>query len=555
MGPYDQIRANMAQAEAGPAAAAAAASGNGATNHVAPMTKPNSPRALLQDSQWEKFRGIKHEDIAFNSEKSNELLSLFLRTVAEMGVKVMVEGRDSSTPVTRYKNPDQLLAKLSLDLKTDGTPIDEMLKVMDTIAQNSVKSGHRRFHNQLFAGLDPLSLAGDWLTAVLNTSMYTYEMAPIFVMMEQEVIKKITGLCGWDPETSDGIFNPGGSFSNFLAIHTARHWFDPNLRKVGMTGARLAIFASRQAHYSIKKASFFLGFGTDSIYLVDCDQSGNIIPEALEASIQKAKDDGARPFLVMATSGTTVKGAFDDLEAIAAIKDREGMWGHVDAAWGGATLLSQKLRHLIKGIEKMDSLSWSAHKTLSISQQCSVMVTKHRGIMSEQNSTNATYLFQKDKDDYPVHLDSGDKSLQCGRKVDVFRLWLQWMARGDNGMAAHIDRAYALTQYLADQVEARDGFTLLERPLYLNTCFVYTPKAWRDIDDQEKVKDLINQVPPYVKRRMMERGTTMCNYQPIGGLNMWRMIVHSDICEKIDLDQFLDEVEILSEEFLTKQQK
>lgn len=147
--------------------------------------------------------------------------------------------------------------------------------------------------------------------------------------MEEEVLKKLRALVGWN--TGDGVFCPGGSISNMYAINLARFQRYPDCKQRGLRALPpLALFTSKECHYSITKGAAFLGLGTDSVRVVKADERGKMIPEDLERQISLAEAEGSVPFLVSATSGTTVLGAFDPLDAIADVCQRHGLWLHVD---------------------------------------------------------------------------------------------------------------------------------------------------------------------------------------------------------------------------------
>ncbi|XP_059812136.1 cysteine sulfinic acid decarboxylase isoform X2 [Hypanus sabinus] len=261
------------------------------------------------------------------------------------------KGTDVNEQVCEWKEPDELRALLDLDLVDAGEPSEKLLERCRDVIRYSVKTIHPRFYNQLFAGLDHHSLVGRYITETLNTSQYTYEIAPVFVLMEEVVLKKLCELIGW--KNCDGLFCPGGSMSNMYAMNVARYKLFPEVKKQGLWELpRMAIFTSEESHYSVTKGAAFQGLGTDSVYVVKADERGRMIPKELERQISIAKSKGAVPFLVNATSGTTVFGAFDPLCEIADVCEKQGIWLHVDAAWGGSALLSKKHRHLLTGIER-----------------------------------------------------------------------------------------------------------------------------------------------------------------------------------------------------------
>ena len=161
---------------------------------------------------------------------------------------------------------------------------------------------------------------------------------------------------------------------------------------------------------------------------IPVDSKGHMIPEELEKAIEKSKSEGKVPFFVNATSGTTVLGAFDPLKEIAAVAKKHGLWSHVDACWGGHALLSPRHRHLLNGCEDFDSVSWTATKCLGLPQQCAVLVTKEKGVLSQCNAMGKDYLFHKHEEE---EWDLGEKTLNCGRRVDALKLWIAWKVAGD----------------------------------------------------------------------------------------------------------------------------
>ncbi|NXJ06874.1 CSAD decarboxylase, partial [Odontophorus gujanensis] len=471
--------------------------------------------------------------------------------------------------VCEWKEPHELRELLDLELRSHGENADRLLQRCRDVIRYSVKTCHPRFFNQLFSGLDHHALAGRLLTETLNTSQYTYEIAPVFVLMEEVVLAKLRKLVGWD--NGDGIFCPGGSISNMYAMNVARFQRFPESRQQGSRALpRLVLFTSEESHYSILKGAAFLGIGTDNVVLVHADERGKMIPEELEKEIERVKSEGAVPFFVSATSGTTVLGAFDPLGPVADVCQRHGLWLHVDvstretllctpsptslhppcsvlqAAWGGSALLSKKHRHLLAGIERADSVAWNPHKMLTVGLQCSAFLLRDEsGLLQRCHGSGATYLFQPDKF-YDVTYDTGDKTVQCGRRVDCLKLWLLWKAVGTEGLEQRVDRAFSYTRYLAAELKRRDGFQLVMEPEFLNLCFWFVPPSLRGRQGCADFELLLGKVAPAIKERMMKEGSMMVGYQPHGARpNFFRQIVTSPAVTRADLDFFLDEIERL----------
>ncbi|KAL6483516.1 hypothetical protein MHYP_G00083880 [Metynnis hypsauchen] len=477
-----------------------------------------------------------------NSSEGELFLSEAFKVILEEAVH---KATDVQEKVCEWKDPEELRAMMDLELGDHGESHQELLQRVRDIARYSVKTNHPRFFNQLFAGVDYHALTGRFLTETLNTSQYTYEVAPVFVLMEDVVLRKLRSLVGWSE--GDGIFCPGGSLSNMYAMNVARYWAFPQVKTQGLwTVPRLAVFTSQESHYSMKKAAAFLGIGTENVYHVKVDESGRMIPEDLEAKIVHAKSQGAVPFFVNATAGTTVQGAFDPLDRIADISERNSIWMHVDAAWGGSVVFSKKYKHLIAGIERANSCTWNPHKMLMAGLQCSVILMRDTtNLLMRCHCANATYLFQQDKF-YDMSLDTGDKSIQCGRKVDCLKLWLMWKAIGAQGLAYRVEMAFANTRYFVEELKKREGFRLVSEPQFVNVCFWFIPPSLRGKENSTGYQEKLAKVAPVIKERMVKKGSMMVGYQPLDGrVNFFRMIILSPQLNHSDLDFFLDEVERL----------
>uniref|UniRef100_A0A673VUI9 Cysteine sulfinic acid decarboxylase n=1 Tax=Salmo trutta TaxID=8032 RepID=A0A673VUI9_SALTR len=446
--------------------------------------------------------------------------------------EVLCKGIDVNEKVCEWHEPEELATLLDLELRENGEQQHQLLQRVRDVAKYSVKTNHPRFFNQLFAGVDYHALTGRFLTEALNTSQYTYEVAPVFVLMEDEVLSKLRSLVGW--AQGDGIFCPGGTVSNMYAMNLARYRAFPEVKLKGQRALpRLAVFTSQESHYSVMKAAAFQGIGTENVFKVKVDDRGCMITDDLSEKIELAKSQGAVPFLVHATSGTTVRGAFDPLEPIADICDRQGLWMHVDAAWGGSVLFSKEHRHLMRGVER-----WEPGLFL-------ISSPFPQDLLKRCHSADATYLFQQDKF-YDMSLDTGDKSIQCGRKVDCLKLWLMWKAVGSQGLEERVDRAFAHTRYLVEKMKKREGFQLIGKPEFVNVCFWFIPASLRGKENSPDYQDRLSKVAPVIKERMIKQGTMMVGYQPQGGrVNFFRMIVISPQLSYKDMTFFLDEIERL----------
>ncbi|KAM9309142.1 acidic amino acid decarboxylase GADL1-like [Pholidichthys leucotaenia] len=479
-------------------------------------------------------------------ETAERFISQAMEIIMEEAVKKATKVQEK---VCEWHSPEQLKELLDLELRDGGESESEILQRCRDAIRYSVKTGHPHFFNQLYAGMEPYSTVASFITEAIKTSLYTYEVAPVFTLMEDAVLRKMIELIGWE-EGGDGIFNPGGSLSNMYAINLARYRLLPDVKQVGLFAAkRLVILTSQESHYSISKGAALMGIGSRNVYAVPSDESGRMIPLALEAQINLAKSEGAVPIMVNATAGTTVLGGFDPIEEIADICEKHNLWLHVDACWGGGALMSKEHKHLLKGIHRVNSVAWNLHKMLMACLQCSAFLVRDKtNLLQRCHSARASYLFQQDKF-YDVSYDTGDKSIQCSRKPDAFKFWLMWKALGTREMERRVDRALSMARYLAEEIKRRDGFQLVTEPEYANVCFWYIPPSLRMLQQGPEFWKKLHTVAPVIKERMMKSGSMMVGYQSHKDkANFFRMVVISPQVSRRDMDFVLDEIHSLGKD-------
>ncbi|XGW17703.1 hypothetical protein V3C99_002357 [Haemonchus contortus] len=467
----------------------------------------------------------------------------FLLSVVQVLLKYIREENVRENKILEFHHPAEMLQLIDLDIPEQPQKLDTLVKSCEEVLRLGVRTGHPRFFNQISCGLDLVSMAGEWLTATANTNMFTYEIAPVFILMEKAVMKRMWEAIGWDVEQADGIFAPGGAIANLYAVSTARHALYPRSKYVGLKDVpTLCIFTSEDSHYSIKSAAAVCGIGSDFCFNIPTDNSGKMIPEALEQKIVESKKDGLTPMFVCCTAGTTVYGAWDPIDKIADICDRHKIWLHVDAAWGGGILLSPEHRYKLAGIERANSVTWNPHKLMGSLLQCSACLFRQDGLLFQCNQMSADYLFMQDKP-YDVSYDTGDKAIQCGRHNDVFKLWLMWKSKGMEGYRQQINRLMDLAAYFTQRIRETEGYQLVvDPPEFLNICFWYVPSNLRGLDPAEK-KARLEKIAPKIKAKMMERGTTMVGYQPDKQRpNFFRMIISSQAITRDDLDFLIQEI-------------
>jgi len=428
-----------------------------------------------------------------------------------------------------FETPAELRALFDMTLPSQGRSKDELLQDMKAYLDHARNTLHPTFANQLYAAPLPIAFIADAVAALGNSTMATFEAAPIGTLIERALVHNLGKSIGW--ERTEGIMVTGGSNANLSGLLLARNTRFPETRRFGNGNTRFSVFVSEEAHYSFFKAMNQLGIGTDNLIPVPADAQGRLRASELERLILTAKDRGFTPLMCAATAGTTVLGAFDPLEEIADVCERHGLWMHVDGAWGGSTLLSTKHRGKLKGIERADSVTWDTHKMLGTGLVSSFILTKHIGaLLASQRGGGNNYLFHDGQENT---MDLGPLSLQCGRRVDAFKVWLSWRAMGDEGWENLVDTLFARAQWMAKEIKNRPTLQLLYEPESLNVCFRYRPK--RSYQANLAVRP--------IRDELMARGEAMINWSSRSGESFLRFIVvHPGADERV-LTKILDAVE------------
>ena len=479
------------------------------------------------------------------TDKQNDMK--FLDQVFELIKEYYQQTTTGECKVIDFKLPHEIKSEIDFQLYDKPTEEPQLLQLCEKILFLSVRCTHPLFFNQLFAGTHPYSLAGEFISTTQNGSMFTYEIAPVYSIMEREICLKLASFIGWSD--TDSILAPGGSLCNLYGLICARHKAFPKIKTAGSRNLpNMVILTSEHSHYSIGKFSIIMGIGTDNVVKVECDEDGRMCPESLRAKIIELREQELPPICVVSTIGTTVLGAIDPINEIADICAEFNIWHHVDACLGAPAVMIPALSDDVRGVDKVDSFAWDAHKLWTVPLQCSAFLVnpKHLGIILESNSMNARYLFQQDKQNYDPTLDTGDKSFQCGRHIDVLKLWLWWKGKGTDGVRNDSEICVQNAKLLAEMIYEREGFEMVFRTQFIQVCFIYLPISLRTSERNEDFYAKLDTVAAYIKSEMVKRGNMMIGYQtthnPLN-INYWRMVVSNPATNAADLTKVLDEID------------
>jgi len=449
--------------------------------------------------------------------------------------KYLSRGGSDNTPLVQYLDHETLENELNLSIGRDGASFEEILKEIERYLNFSVNTSHRQFFNQLFSGFNFPAFLGDLFAGLTNTTMATFEAAPVATLIEETLVRKMCGLMGF--QGGEGIFVSGGSQANMIATLCARNSILPHVKQRGLTkNKKLVMFVSDQSHYSFHNAANILGIGASNVMKIASDPYGRMIPGALEKAIRKTIREGNTPFFVGATAGTTVLGAFDPLHALAPIAKKYNIWFHIDACFGGSVILSSKYRHLLAGCEHADSIAWDPHKMMCIPLICSVILVKNRGTLYRTCSACGTeYLFHLEKDS--LH-DLGRMSLQCARRVDALKLWISWKFHGDKGYDRIITNLFKLADYATQFVKRHSKLELLVPRNSVSVCFRYIVN--------KKINS--NDFNIRLREQLHKTGKSLVNYASILDRIAIRLMITNPHLTTKDIDQFFNNLLSTAEE-------
>jgi len=267
-----------------------------------------------------------------------------------------------------------------------------------------------------------------------------------------------------------------------------------------------------------------------------------MIPAELDKAIAHAISEGKKPFLVNATSGTTVYGAYDDLEAIADVCEKHKVWLHIDACWGGHCLWTNKYKHLMKGSHRAQSVALTGTKCFGLPQQCALVVISEKGVLRTCNSSNADYLFHEYEE---KNYDMGELTLNCGRRVDSFKLWVSLKVYGDKGFEERADHAFDNAKYVADKCRASGGlFELAHNPQSLNVCFWYVPQKYRNQPRSTERDAVLDKITGLIRRQIQLEGKVLTNFADVAGQpHFFRHITCNPGASGEDMDVVLEQIQ------------
>ncbi len=296
------------------------------------------------------------------------------------------------------------------------------------------------------------SILGDLLTAVYNPQMAAWSHAPFPAEIETHLIQSLGEKLGYKRDNTDGVFTSGGAEANLTALLTALNYAFPEWKEYGARGLSSdpVFYVSEESHHSFIKAASMVGLGRKNVRSIRSDHTQSMIVEELKETVERDIREGFKPFMVVATLGTTGSGGIDPIEEICEISKTHDLWLHADAAWAGAVSISDKYKHLLGDTSLADSITVDAHKWLSVPMGAGMYITRHTGILTESFSTNNQYM-PRDAQGIEV-VDPYGHSVQWSRRFTGLKLYLSLLVLGWEGYASQIEKDFDRGNYLRERL-------------------------------------------------------------------------------------------------------
>lgn len=422
-------------------------------------------------------RGMTPDDLSLDPLDWDAFRALAHRMVDDM-VTSLSELRDG--PAWRPMPPD---AKAAVRPPLPRSGIGEAAAYelfRDRVLPYSNGNRHPRFFGWVQGNGTAMGMMADMLAAGLNPHCAGFEQSSTYV--EQQVIEWLRALMGF-PEGASGVLVSGGSVANIIGLTAAR---DTKagfpIRDEGLHGdrPRLTFYASTQTHGWAAKAANLLGLGNASFRSIPVDAEQRISIPHLEKTIAKDRAEGMRPFCVLGTAGTVNTGAFDDLDAIADLCARQGLWFHVDGAFGAWTALSAQHAHLVSGMQRADSLAFDLHKWGYLPFECACALVRDAEAHERAFGIEGSYIEPTGRGVFAAGIPFARRGLELTRGFKALKVWLSFLAYGTDRIAALVDQNIAQAQRLRRLV---DDDPSLERlaPAPLNiVCFRHVVQGRTD---------------------------------------------------------------------------
>lgn len=426
-------------------------------------------------------------------------------------------------------------------IKKGGLTGEKLSDFLELYLSYSTRLHHPAYLGHQCAATHYSGALASLIDGFTNNVTAVFEMGPAAVSIEYFTINWMLEKIGWksspnnlnakdvDDDFGGGIFVNGGSLANLTALIVARNKVAPDVWEKGNPG-NLALLTTSENHYSIEKSAGIIGLGRNSIYHLETDKEGSIIPDKIANSYNRLRNNGKKAVALVANACSTSVGIYDPLDEIGDFCKGHDIWFHVDGAHGASALLSDKYKGLLKGIEKADSLVWDAHKLLQTPSLCAALLVREHEYLDKAFQHDASYLFHEKEQQ---GIDFIQRTVECTKSGLGIKLFFVLAAIGEEGLKEYIDQRYDLATQAYNYIKDQKDFECPVLPQSNILCFRI------DGTDDKQLK---------IRNKLANEGSYYLTSTEFKGKRFLRMVFMSPNTRIQDIHGLVDRVRQINEE-------
>ena len=438
------------------------------------------------------------------------------------------------TAVLPWQPPQDRLENWQADYQR--APDTQINQFWNVVVQQSMHLHHPHYVGHQVAPPVPIAALSGLVSAFLNNGMAIYEMGPVSSALERVVMQEVAQMVGYGP-AAGGIMTSGGTLSNLTALLAARQ-----RQVVGdawQEGASqpLALLVSEEAHYCIDRAVKVMGWGEGGVIKVPTDEHLRLRADQLEVCYQQAQADGRQVVAVVGSACTTSTGSYDPLEAIADFCQQHQLWFHVDGAHGAPAAFSPDYRHLVKGLERADSITIDFHKMMLTPAITTGLVFREEAVSYQTFAQQASYLLNDDEGEW---FNSGKRTFECTKRMMSLQVYAILRTYGPQIFEENVTYLYNLARTLAQMIAERPSLQLAMPPEANIVCFRFVG------EDADEVS--LNEHNARIRQTMLEDGRFYIVQTRLREKLFLRTTLMNPFTTETVLSQLLDEVEKIGHE-------
>jgi aromatic-L-amino-acid decarboxylase len=375
-------------------------------------------------------------------------------------------------PVFPNVEPAVLTKLFNEPMPATSSPAENVLtEIQEKLLPYCTHVGHPGYMGLITPSPNPIGVVADFICSALNQNIGAYSIGPSGVAMERRTVRWLTDLIGYSPQAG-GNLTSGGMMANFIGLKLARDWASGDHAQHSGVHERWAVYTSEERHVSVDKAVDAVGLGRTALRTLPTDSEFRLRLDALEAAIADDRIRGIRPMCIVGIFGTTNTGAVDPIRKLRTIADREGMWLHADAAYGGGMLLSNEHPMRNQGLELADSVTIDPHKWFYAPLDAGALLVKDEQRLTASFGIRPSYLTDEldpanERYQYYVH------GFEQSRRFRSLKVWMSFKRYGAHQIGEWIDNNVRQARHLYSRVANHPDFEPASNPPMSAICIRY----------------------------------------------------------------------------------